>query len=450
VYRKATIVGGGLSGALFAIYLARRGCEVDVYDARGDIRHEPPDPIRSVNLTIAARGLDGLRRVGLDQQAIDKLCTVLRYRVIHDSDGPVRRMSYGVQDHEVLYSVSRTHLTQFLLDVAAAEPGVRLHFHHRLVDLDKTTATATFFDGTGAIKVVRADVVVGADGAGSAVRRHMQSGLCADFSREYVPYRYKPLSIDAGNGDDAGLDPHGLHLWPRGDFMLFALPNQDYTLNGVCVLPAHGPNSFDSLRTPEAVESFFGEHFADAMPYMPRLVDEFLGRPASGFSTIRTSTWHYRDKVVLIGDACHGVIPFYGQGMNAAFEDCVVLDQCLAAHWRDWQKAFAEYERRRRVNTDTLAELSLANFTELRDSVRRPSLAARSKMSLAAYRALGDRAAPLYSLVSHSTTPYSECVRIARHRQRVARMLGADLAVACLVGAESVKRRLKPGRDRRS
>src|SRR5215470_2946860 len=427
--RKVTIVGAGPSGLLMAVFLARRGCSVDVYEANADLRYESARSGRSINLTIAARGLDALRRLGLVEPVLDELCTVLHSRVVHDRTGTPKQVPYGVRPHEVLHAVSRVELTKFLLDAAETEPGVRLHFQHRCVELDKATATVILADQRTSQEVtVSADLVIGADGVHSTIRREMQRGEFVDFSQQYVPWRYRELTIPAGEG--AALAQNALHVWPRGHFMMFALPNQDRSFNAVCVLPLDGPTGFSGLTTAEQVITFFETHFPDAVALMPQLVEEFFERPASGFSTIRTSSWHHQDTVVLIGDACHAVIPFYGQGMNAAFEDCVVLDQCLARHWRRWGRGLQEYEQRRRVNTDALAELSIANFTELRDTVLRPSLAARKTVSRLAHRVFGDRAAPLYSLVSHSTVPYADCIRLARARDRVSRLLGADLAVA--------------------
>lgn len=447
--RKVTIVGAGLSGSLMAIFLARRGCEVDVYEARGDLRRESLVGGRSINLTISARGMDALRRVGLQKRALDELSTELRSRVVHDRACGTTYIPYGVQPHEVLHSVSRAQLTSFLLNAAESEPGIHLHFHQRCVAIDKAAATVTFVDQlTGEQRKVTADLVVGADGVQSAVRREMQRGELVDFSQHYVPWRYKELTIDPGASEV--VDRQALHVWPRGDFMMFALPDRGPRLNGVCVLPTDGPNSFDQLRTPGAVRAFFGGNFPDVVRFMPHLVEEFLDRPASGFPTIRTSSWHHQGTVVLIGDACHGVIPFYGQGMNAAFEDCVVLDECLGEDWKDWASALHAYQQRRRVHTDVLADLSIANFAELRDTVLRPSLAARKRVSRFAHRLLGDRAAPLYSLVSHSTIPYADCVRIAESRDRFARLLGADLAVAAVMAHGALTRVIKARIERLS
>jgi kynurenine 3-monooxygenase len=437
-----TIVGAGLSGPLLAVFLARRGCVVDIYDGQGDPRRQQVAGGRSINLTIAARGLDALRRVGLKDEVQATLCRRLRHRVVHDRTGKVTHVPYGVGADEVLYSVSRTELTKFLLDVADGEPGVTLHFNHKCEEVDKATTTATFVDPRDRRRSkIQSDVIVGADGVHSVVRRHMHRGEFVDFDQHFVPWRYKELTIDVDDHAGAGgMVADGLHVWPRGDFMMFALPNCDRGFNGGLILPAEGANSFEELGSGRDVREFFETNFPDVVPHMPSLEEEFLTRPAGGFPTIKTSSWHHRDNVVLIGDACHGVIPFYGQGMNAAFEDCVVLDQCLAEHWRSWESAFKAYEQRRRVNTDVLADLSIANFSELRDTVARPSMTARKRVFQVAHRVLGARAAPLYTLVSHTTTPYAECVEIAARRERFARLMGLDVAVAALVATGSLRR----------
>lgn len=423
--RTVIVVGGGLAGPLMALFLARRGYAVDLFERRGDLRRESAAGGRSINLTLAERGLAALRELGLERAAVDSLGTRLRARAVHDRAGGVDLIPYGTAEHEVLYAVSRVGLTRFLLDAADREPGVRLHFHRQCVEMNPDAAAVTVADlRSGVRRQYRADFVVGADGVYSEVRRHLLRGRFADFEQYYVPWRYKELTVAAGSG----FDPHALHVWPRGERMMFAIPNPDGSFNGVCVLPATGPDSFEAARTPRAL---FERDFPDVLPHLPALATEFA-RPEAAFPTVKTSAWRYRDRVVLLGDACHAVIPFYGQGMNAAFEDCLLLDRQLAAH-TDREAAFAAYERSRRPDTDALADLCERNFTELRDTVRRPAVAARKRLALSVHRAVGDRATPLYTMVSHSTIPYAECVRRARRTDRYARLLGIDLAVGALV-----------------
>ncbi len=441
--RTVIVVGGGLAGPLASLFLARRGYTVELFERRGDPRREAVEGGRSINLTLAERGLHALRRLGLEEEVVRTLCTPLRGRAVHRPAGTAV-MPYGRLEHEVLYAVSRAELTRYLLGVAAAEQGVRLHFHQQCDELDRDTAAATFLDvRTGERRRWRAGFVVGADGVYSAVRRQMQASRYVDFAQYYVPWRYKELTIAAGSG----FDRNALHVWPRGERMMFAIPNRDGSFNGVCVLPEDGPDSFATLHTPDAVRAFFERDFADAVPHLPDLEAEFLGRPEAAFPTVKTSAWRHRDRVVLIGDACHGVIPFYGQGMNAAFEDCVILDEHLA-RYPDREAAFEAYERTRRPDTDALADLCVQNFTELRDTVQRPRVAAAKQVALLANRVLGDRAMPLYTMVSHSTIPYADCVRRARRQERVARLLGADLAIGAVAATMVARDRLREVRPR--
>ena len=452
--KRITIVGAGLSGLPMAMLLARRGHLVDVYESRPDPRVKRLEGARSINLTFAERGLATLRVLGLEERVLEQYCTPLRGRAVHDEDGQIRHLPYGLRENEVLHAVSRVALTKFLTGVAEQRPGVRLHFGQRCVGLDPATATATFVDqNTDSRAQVAADMVIGADGAYSTVRRLMQRGQLADFNQHYIPWRYKELVITPEAAKSGGFDKNALHVWPRGPHMMFGLPNTDWSFNAVCVLPDEEGTGFDSLGTPAEAVAFFERSFPDALPYMPRLGEEFLRRPAMGFPTITTSLWHHEDKVVLIGDACHAVIPFYGQGMNAGLEDCLVLDECLADQPGDWGAAFATYQKRRKPNTDVLAELSKQNFAEMRDTVRRPSVTARKEATLIVHKALGARFLPLYTMISHTRMPYAECVQRDRRQQRRARLLGMDLLVGALLlrtGAKALLAKARHAVGRRS
>jgi kynurenine 3-monooxygenase len=426
---KVTIVGAGLCGPLLAAYLARRGFEVAVYELRGDLRREPVEAGKSIKLTLAERGLAALAELGLTD-TVKRFCVPLRGRAVHDGRGVISHIPYGKNDREVIYSFSRTDLNAALLDHAETFPNVELRFHQRCLRVDKQRAEAVLEDtATGEKTLARGDVLIGADGAFSVVRQQMQRGERADFRQDFLSWGYKELSIAAPAPGQRAMERHALHIWPNGDYMLFGLPNVDGSFNGVCVLPFTGEHSFAAMRGEADVAALFTERFGDVMPLMPRLLEEFTSRKTSEFITIRTSQWHYRGKVALVGDACHCVVPFYGQGMNAAFEDCSVLDRCIAGHGGDWEATFAEYQALRKPNTDVLAELSIANFHELRDTVRRPVVAARKRTSIFLNRLLSSASVPLYTMISHSTLPYAECLRRARRQERIARCLGLDLVV---------------------
>lgn len=426
---KVTIVGAGLCGPLMAVYLARRGFAVSVYELRGDLRREAVEGGKSIKLTLAERGLAALAELGLAAEVM-KFCVPLRGRAVHDGRGLISHIPYGKNEREVIYSFSRTDLNAAVLDHAETFPNIGLHFHQRCVRVDKQRAAVVLENtSTGETTLAEGDVLIGADGAFSVVRQQMQRGERADFRQDFLAWGYKELSIAAPAPGQPAMDRHALHIWPNGDYMLFGLPNVDGSFNGVCVLPFEGRHSFAALRGDADVVALFSERFGDVLPLMPRLLEQFNSRKTSEFLTIRTSQWHHQGKVALIGDSCHSVVPFYGQGMNAGFEDCSVLDRCIARHGGDWQATFAEYQALRKPNTDVLAELSIENFHELRDTVRRPIVAARKRTSIFLNRLFSSASVPLYTMISHSTLPYAECLRCARRQERIARCLGLDLVV---------------------
>ncbi|HEX9944246.1 MAG TPA: NAD(P)/FAD-dependent oxidoreductase [Thermoanaerobaculia bacterium] len=428
---KVTIVGAGLGGSLLGIYLARRGWEVHLHERRGDLRHGPVESGRSIKLTLAERGLAALAELGLDEHVKKNICVPLRARAIHSDTGTIAYQPYGKDDREVIHSFSRNDLNGFLLNVAEEEPTLRIHFNQSCVEIDKENAAATFRDvRTGAETRAQADILIGADGAFSTIRRQMMVRERVDYSQEFLPWGYKELTIEATAEGLLPMDRHALHIWPCGDHMLFALPNLDGSLCGICTLPFTGRHSFESLTDANAVETMFRTHFPDAVPFMPKALEEFQARPVAEFITIRTSRWHYKGKVLLIGDAAHSVVPFYGQGMNAAFEDCSILNRLIDRRGTDdWQALFAEFQALRKPNTDVLAQLSIENFFEMQDTVRRPIVTARKRTSIFLNKIFRQHSVPLYTMISHSTMPYAEAVERHRRQERIARWFGLDLVV---------------------
>jgi kynurenine 3-monooxygenase len=438
---KITIVGAGLGGSILGIYLARRGYEVHLFELRSDLRREPVEVGRSIKLTLAERGLAALRELGLEEEVKSTITVPLRGRAVHSGNGSIVYQPYGKNDQEVIHSFSRNDLNGILLNAAEKQPNLRIHFNQRCIGLDKETATAIFHNTkTGEETRFTSNLVVGADGAYSIVRQIMQRRERADYRQDYLPWGYKEITI---RGTAPGLPPmdrHALHIWPCGDHLLFALPNFDGSLCGVCVLPFGGSYSFDALKTDQKILDLFSTHFADALPYMPNALKEFRTRPISEFITVRTSCWNYKDKVLLIGDAAHSVVPFYGQGMNAAFEDATILNRLLDQYGnKNWQGMFHEFMSLRKPNTDILAELSIQNFDELRDTVRRPIVTARKRTSIFLNGLFRQHSVPLYTMISHSTLPYSECVERHRRQERIARWLGLDLVLGAVALHVKVK-----------
>ncbi|MGP3951167.1 FAD-dependent oxidoreductase [Streptomyces sp. 7N604] len=440
-----TIVGGGPVGLFLAILLARRGHRVELFEARPDPRYAGAQRGKSINLTISERGQAALRVLGLEAQVLEELCTPLHERVVHTARR-TSRLVYG----RPLQAVSRTALTRYLVDAASQEPNLRLRFGHRCTKLDPAVATITVVDPqTGQHRQVQSDLVVGADGAASIVRRQMHRSQLADFSVDYLPWRYTELTVTAEAAESGVLARHAFHAWPGGKFLMFAIPNRDGSFNAVIVLPVSGEDSFESLTTSAAVTDFFNRHFNDVVPYMPNLAEQFLHGSPSGFPTVKTSSWRFADKVVIVGDAAAAVVPFYGQGMNAGLEGSLVLDECLAAHPEDWGMALATYQERRKPHRDVLADLSQKNFDMLREGTRRPHVLARREVTELLHRLLGDRAMSLSYAVQHTTIPYEDCKYRAERIQLLARLAGLDLVVGLLALRHTISGWLQRGRARR-
>lgn len=424
-----TIVGGGLGGALMAITLGRDGYDVDLYERRGDPRSGKVDAGRSINLAISVRGIEALRGVGLAEEVL-RHAVPMRGRMIHGVSGDVVYQPYGVHPDQVINSVSRKDLNVTLIEAARAMPNVRVHFDHKCVGVALETGRARFQRGTDGESVETAPgVVIGADGAFSVVRAAMQRLDRFDYSQSYLAHGYKELSIPPGADGRHRIERNALHIWPRKSFMMIALPNIDGSFTCTLFWAYEGENSAAAVRTDDEVRRFFDRVFPDAVPHMPTLIEDFRNNPNPSLVTIRCHPWHYRDKVVLLGDAAHAVVPFYGQGANCAFEDCPALRDCLRGSPTDLEVAFTEYERRRKRNSDALADLAIGNFLEMRDKTGSRVFLMKKKGEKLLHRLLGDAYLPLYSMVSFSTIAYADAVERARRQNR---RLGAA-AVAAVV-----------------
>lgn len=440
---RVIIVGAGLAGSAMAIYLGRRGYEVRVYERRADPRDEGAQERerRSINLGLSHRGIRALTAMGVVDRVLSR-SVVARGRMIHTTGGEQVFQPYGAESHQVLYSISRRELNAALIDQAESSPGVRFFFRHRFLDLDKRSAACLLHDeATGKPVRARADFVIGADGAYSGVRARMQRRERADFDQAFLDWGYKELTIPAAPDGSSPIELNALHIWPRGDCLIVTHPNLDGSHTATLFMPFEGgERSFAALATAPGVERFFARNFPDLVPLAPGLVEEFLRHPTAPLVSTRTSLWHHRDRVVLIGDGCHAVYPFYGQGMNAALEDCAVLDACLERHPDSREAAFREYQALRKRNTDALHELVRQNFLELRDTVNSPVFRARKQVDLLLSRLLPGRWTPLYNMVVHTDMPYSEALERARRQDRIRRWSGLDPAlVAALWIARGVR-----------
>lgn len=433
------IVGGGLGGALMAVHLAKAEHTVDVYEMRPDVRTGNVTGGRSINLAVSHRGIVALREAGLAEEVL-AAAVPMRGRMIHSLHGELAFQPYGKDDSQCIYSVSRAGLNMTLLNAAQRFGQVRLFFEHRCVDVDLDRAEVEFAAGKSGERVrAAADVVIAADGAFSAVRGRLQRRDGFNFSQQYLEHGYKELTIPPKSGGGFHLEKQALHIWPRASFMMIALPNLDGSFTCTLFYPLQGPESFEQLRTEADVESFFKRTFPDAVPLMPRLLTEFFEHPTGHLATMRCFPWHVGDRFVLLGDAAHAVVPFYGQGMNASFEDVTELTARLADRSMDRRRAFEVYGVRRKPNTDALADLAIANFVEMRDHTGKRWFRWRKQMDKWLHRLLGQAYLPLYTMVTFTSIPYADARRRAKLQDRgliaVAGMLAVLLvaAVAWLV-----------------
>lgn len=389
---KVIIVGAGLSGSLLAIYLAKRGIECEIYEARGDMREEKMSAGRSINLALSNRGIAALREVGLDEYMLSEAVPMYG-RMIHAADGTTKLLPYSGRQGEYINSVSRSGLNIALMNEAEKYDGVTFHFNRQCLAFDCRTGEAAFISN----EIVKADTLIAADGAGSAVRSEMLHGGVSrfDFSQKWLAHGYKELHIpplDSGigisdfglNGEESNLksetpnrksddlfqmEKNALHIWARGSFMMIALPNFDGSFTCTLFLAHRGENSFEQLTDEESLMKFFEANFADAIPLMPTLREDFFANPTGNLGTIKCFPWNARGNALLLGDSAHAVVPFYGQGMNASFEDCRILNQLIEQRGTDWQAVFDEFTEIRKPETDAIAEMAEENFYEMRDAV---------------------------------------------------------------------------------
>jgi kynurenine 3-monooxygenase len=401
--RSITILGAGLVGSLLAVILRRRGFEVTIFERRPDMRSATISAGRSINLAMSARGWKALELAGLAEDIKD-LAIPMYGRYLHQPDGATAFQPYS-KNNEAIYSVSRGELNKRLMTVAERK-GATIHFEHRCTKVDVADNTCHFQLPDGTYRQVGADLLFGADGAFSALRTSYVYMDRVSARQDYLDYGYKELTIPPNEHGDMVMEKNALHIWPRGNYMLIGLPNTDGTFTCTLFMPFEGDISFAQLQTPEKVDAFFGAHFVDAKALMPTLLHDFFANPTSSLITTHISAWRYKDKSALIGDAAHAIVPFYGQGMNAGFEDCTVLDGLLD-EYTDWNQLLEAYQQQRKPNGDAVAALALMNFVEMRDKVADPTFLERKKIEKELGRRYPDRFVSVYEMVSFTHTPYS-------------------------------------------
>jgi kynurenine 3-monooxygenase len=420
---------------MMAAFLGKHGYEVELFERR-------PDPTagnlvggRSINLALSTRGIHALQQLGIADEVM-RHAIPMRGRMIHDKSGELHFAPYDRDPNKCINSIGRGALNTATIEAAQRYPNVRVHFNHRCTAVDLETPVAHLIKTeTNQPIDARGDAVIGVDGAFSAVRSSMQRLDRFEYSQSYLAHGYKELTIPPATDGSWRMEKHALHIWPRRSFMMIALPNPDGSFTCTLFWEFEGPRSFASMQTDDDIRLFFDEEFPDAVPLMPALLEEYRENPTGSLVTVRCAPWHYHGKIALVGDAAHAVVPFYGQGMNAAFEDCVVLDECLVEWPNDRARAFAEYFRRRKVNADALADLAVHNFIEMRDKTASRAFRAKKKLDHFLEGVLPGVYLPLYTMVSFSRIPYAQAAARARRQDRMvyAILIAAVVALALLL-----------------
>jgi kynurenine 3-monooxygenase len=416
--KEITIIGAGLVGSLLSIYLSREGYKVKVFERRADMRKEKISAGRSINLALSDRGIKALEQVGVMDE-IRKICIPMHGRFIHNADGSTAFQPYG-KEGQFINSVSRAELNKKLMDLAEYH-GVQISFHHKCETIDWQKQTIIFETPGNQQTVEGFELCFASDGAFSAGRlQHQLQFDRFQYSQYYIDFGYKELHIPPGDHENFRMEKHALHIWPRGNYMLIALPNSDGSFTCTLFFPFDGEPSFASLNTKEKVKLFFEQTFTDAVPLMPSLAEDFFTNPTSSLVTVKCYPWIRGSEFALIGDAAHAIVPFFGQGMNCGFEDCFVLSSLISKYDNDWKSILAEYQQLRKPDADAIAELALNNFIEMRDKVADPKFLLQKKIEAKLYEKYPEKWMPAYSQVTFSPhIRYSEALRRGQIQEEI-------------------------------
>lgn len=419
------IIGAGLAGSLLSVLLAQRGYEVHVYERRSDMRREQVAGGRSINLALSARGMHALSQAGM-LDSIMEMAIPMYGRMMHDEAGELTFQAYSKDRSNCIYSVSRAELNRRLMSMTEPHPDVYYHFNCLAESIDEDTGVVALRKlDSGERLEAPGRVTLACDGAYSAVRYDLQKTARFNLSQQHLDYGYKELTIPPDAQRGFRMDPHALHIWPRGKYMMIALPNQDGSFTCTLFMPYAGEISFENLTTPESVRAFFKAQFADAVPLIPELISDFFDNPTGSLVTIRCFPWAVGGRVVLLGDASHAIVPFFGQGMNAAFEDCSVLLDCIDETGPDWATTFAAFQTRRKPDADAIADMALENFIEMRDLVADEDFLRRKRLEQEIERHFPEYKSR-YEMVSFSRISYAEAYRRGEINRRILDQLMRD------------------------
>ena len=417
--KKVIIVGAGLVGSLWAIYMSKAGYKVTIYERRSDIRKAEISAGKSINLALSYRGWKALRGAGVDDE-VKKIALPMYNRIMHDLEGNLTTQAYGKKD-QAIYSVSRGLLNSIMMTMAEEKGNAEIHYNYKCYDADLENGIVYFEDAlNGEKKQDQADLVFAADGAFSAIRYNaMQKLNRFNYSQNFIEDGYKELLLPANEDGSYKLDEKALHIWPRGRFMLIALPNEDGSFTCTLFMPYDNHEyAFNKLTNDTLVDAFFKNVFPDFHAIMPNLIENWHMHPLSSLAIVRCYPWTY-GKTALMGDSAHATVPFYGQGMNAGFEDCTVLWELMKKHNEDWEKVFSEYQQTHKPNGDALQDLSLHNYHVMRDYVADPKFLLQKKIEARIFEKHPDKWMPLYSQVTFSHIPYSEAIAIGKKQDKI-------------------------------
>ncbi len=427
---KILIVGAGLCGSLLALRLAQRGYKIELYESRPDLRKVDISAGRSINLALSDRGFKALRLAGVEEKA-KEICIPMYGRLIHDIEGQTFASNYSGREGEYINSISRQDLNSLLLDEAEKHENVTIHFNNKCTSIDIENSTAHFKSYTTKEEFsVNGDLIFGTDGAGSILRKsyYLEKKFLFSYSQEYLTHGYKELEIPADKNGNHLISKEHLHIWPRGEYMLIALPNLDGSFTVTLFLSyEEGEYNFKNLTTEEKVTAFFETQFPDALALIPSIKDEFFNNPTGPLGTIKCSPWMYKNKTMLLGDAAHAIVPFYGQGMNASFEDVTIFDTILEAFEGDWETVFKEYQKRRKQDTDAIADLAVDNYYEMRDHVANPLFKKKRKIEMDLEKTFPTEYFSKYALVTfNENIGYNEALKRGRAQDKALLNLIAD------------------------
>ena len=427
---KILVIGAGLCGSLLALRLAQRGFKIEVYESRSDLRTSDISAGRSINLALSDRGLKALRLCGMEEKARE-ICIPMYGRLIHDKDGNIFSSNYSGRENEYINSISRGDLNAILLDEVEKHENVNIHFNKKCENIDIENNIANFEDyKTKQNFSIKADVIFGGDGAGSSLRKSYLSErkFLFSYSQDYLNHGYKELEIPADKSGNHQISKGHLHIWPRGDFMLIALPNLDGSFTVTLFLSYdEGEFNFENLTSEKKITEFFEKEFPDALALIPNIKDEFINNPTGPLGTIKCSPWSYENKTLLIGDSSHAIVPFYGQGMNASFEDVYVLDEILNKDLRDWESVFKAYQTKRKKDTDAIADLAIDNFHEMKKHVSNPLFKEKRVIEMDLEKTFPTEYSSKYSLVTfNENIGYNEAMKRGRAQDKALLNLIAD------------------------